>query len=225
MCSRHETQHMPRLRLAPFRAHPRFRAAVAELGVVRRFLTRFAARLFSMNSVQKPNPDRTDALQKWSFVLLAIVVFYVTNLARDIHRLEQQISRPPTPAHIPTATEIVTELRKTVLAPPQFQLRQGSTGWNGKGLLSVSLDLHRSAGTASDLAVTATDGIASELHTLGEASDPSGYSIDFVPAREPLPDSWSFTLEFTTLCGSRERRVFKVSRDATKAADQSLIIQ
>ena len=37
MCSRHETQHMPRLRLAPSRAHARFRVAVAELGVVRRF--------------------------------------------------------------------------------------------------------------------------------------------------------------------------------------------
>jgi len=34
MCSRHETQHMPRLRLAPLRAHARFRVAVAELGVV-----------------------------------------------------------------------------------------------------------------------------------------------------------------------------------------------
>ena len=33
----HEARHMPRLRLAPYRAHPRFRAAVAELGVVRRF--------------------------------------------------------------------------------------------------------------------------------------------------------------------------------------------
>ena len=37
-CSRHETQHMPRLRLAPLRAHARFRVAVAELGAVRRSL-------------------------------------------------------------------------------------------------------------------------------------------------------------------------------------------
>ena len=34
MCSRHETRHMPRLRLAPLRGHARFRVAVAELGVV-----------------------------------------------------------------------------------------------------------------------------------------------------------------------------------------------
>jgi len=37
MCSRHETRHMPRLPLAPLRAHPRSRAAVAELLVVRPF--------------------------------------------------------------------------------------------------------------------------------------------------------------------------------------------
>src|SRR6266446_1733736 len=36
MCSRRQTQHMPRLRLAPFRAPARSRLAVAELGVVRR---------------------------------------------------------------------------------------------------------------------------------------------------------------------------------------------
>ena len=36
LCSRHETRHMPRLRLAPFRAHARFQVAVSELGVVRR---------------------------------------------------------------------------------------------------------------------------------------------------------------------------------------------
>ena len=35
MCSRHETRHMPRLRLAPPRSHARPRVAVAELGVVR----------------------------------------------------------------------------------------------------------------------------------------------------------------------------------------------
>ena len=34
MCSHHEARHMPRLRLAPLRAHARFRVAVAELGVV-----------------------------------------------------------------------------------------------------------------------------------------------------------------------------------------------
>jgi len=34
MCSHHEAQHMPRLRLAPFRAPARSRVAVAELGVV-----------------------------------------------------------------------------------------------------------------------------------------------------------------------------------------------
>ena len=35
LCSRHETRHMPRLRLAPLCSHARFRVAVAELGVVR----------------------------------------------------------------------------------------------------------------------------------------------------------------------------------------------
>ena len=39
MCSRHETQHMPRLRLAPPCSHARSRVAVAELGVVRRHST------------------------------------------------------------------------------------------------------------------------------------------------------------------------------------------
>ena len=51
MCSRHETQHMPRLRLAPFRAHARFRVAVAELGVVRRrYAHRVQRTLFSSYS-------------------------------------------------------------------------------------------------------------------------------------------------------------------------------
>ena len=39
MCSRRQTRHMPRLRLAPFRAPARSRVAVAELGVVRRLRT------------------------------------------------------------------------------------------------------------------------------------------------------------------------------------------
>ena len=47
-CSRHETQHLPRLRLAPVRAHPRFRAAVAELLVVRR-----RSRALQMNSEEE----------------------------------------------------------------------------------------------------------------------------------------------------------------------------
>ena len=38
MCSRHEARHMPRLHLAPPCLHARSRVAVAELGVVRRFL-------------------------------------------------------------------------------------------------------------------------------------------------------------------------------------------
>ena len=37
MCSRHEAQHMPRLRLAPPCSHARSQVAVAELGFVRRF--------------------------------------------------------------------------------------------------------------------------------------------------------------------------------------------
>jgi hypothetical protein len=36
MCSRRQAQHMPRLRLAPFRAPARSRVAATELGVVRR---------------------------------------------------------------------------------------------------------------------------------------------------------------------------------------------
>ena len=39
LCSRHETRHMPRLRLAPPCSHARSRVAVAELGVVRRLAT------------------------------------------------------------------------------------------------------------------------------------------------------------------------------------------
>jgi len=46
MCSRHETQHMPRLRLAPFRAHVRFRVAVAELGSLGHMRTRCFQWLF-----------------------------------------------------------------------------------------------------------------------------------------------------------------------------------
>ena len=42
---------MPRLRLAPFRAHPRFRAAVAELGAVRRL----------MPSIKSGTPPGVDA--------------------------------------------------------------------------------------------------------------------------------------------------------------------
>ena len=52
MCSRHEARHMPRLRLAPLRAHARSRVAVAELGVVRRF------HLSSVNVNLSPIPLR-----------------------------------------------------------------------------------------------------------------------------------------------------------------------
>lgn len=56
MCSRHEARHMPRLRLAPLRAHPRFRAAVAELLVVRRF------RSMTTSPLIRPNPSAAAVL-------------------------------------------------------------------------------------------------------------------------------------------------------------------
>ena len=62
MCSRHETQHMPRLRLAPFRAHARFRVAVAELGVVRRLTTRTMK-----EEPQKAPPSLDEFMQSATF--------------------------------------------------------------------------------------------------------------------------------------------------------------
>lgn len=74
MCSRHDTQHMPRLRLAPVRAHARFRVAVAELAVVRRcYALPFPETITAQTKIDMTKPMPIYLKQTFAFTLIACI--------------------------------------------------------------------------------------------------------------------------------------------------------
>ena len=82
MYSRHETRHMPRLRLAPPRTHARFRAAVTELGFIRRIIPS------TVNERKKSERKRITALRLLVCGVFAVVIstiFHTPGAWSDFH--------------------------------------------------------------------------------------------------------------------------------------------